>query len=299
MNPNELHWAAFERRLVSKRRSEGTIKSYRVAFADLLSVYDPDGDRDLADLTQTDVERWQIDALSRLAPATVAIRFRSLRAFVNFMVDEEIIEGRSPMARLTEPKGDDVPPAILTDEQLRALLKTCDGRTFEDRRDTAIIRLFCEPGSPRIAEMAGILKEDLNMGRNATVTVTGKGYKTRVIPIGAKAGTALDRYLRVRAKHRLAGLPELWLGGRGGAMTDSGISQMIRRRAAQAGIGHVHPHQFRHTAAHVSKTAGLSDEEMMALFGWSSAEMPRRYGRSATTERAHAAARRASLGDRL
>jgi site-specific recombinase XerD len=292
----ELHWAAFQRRLMTKRRSDLTIKSYRVALDDLLGVH---ADADPADLTQTDLEEWMLDALGRLAPSTVAIRFRSLRAFFNFLVDEEVIEGRSPMARLSEPKGDDVPPAILTDEQIRELLKVCDGKAFEDRRDTAIIRLFCEPGSPRVAEMAGILVSDLDMGREASVTVTGKGNKTRTFPIGSKTGTALDRYLRLRSKHRLGNLPHLWLGGRGAQMTASGITQMISRRAVQSGIGHVHPHQFRHSAAHAAKTAGFSDEQMMVLFGWSSSEMPRRYGRSATTARAHAAARRASLGDRL
>lgn len=292
---NELHWSAFVRRLATKRRSDLTIKSYRQAVDDLLSVHPA---RDLADLTQTDIEIWMLDALERLAPSTVAIRFRSLRALFNFLVDEEVIE-RSPMRRLSEPKGHDRPPPIVPDDDLKALLKVCDGKGFEDRRDTAIIRLFCEAGSPRVAEMAGILVTDLDMGRDAKVTVTGKGDKTRRIPIGTNAGTALDRYLRLRAKHPKAHLPHLWLGGRGSEMTASGITQMVTRRSAEAGIGHVHPHQFRHTAAHAAKVGGLSDEEMMYLFGWSSPEMPRRYGRSAGTERAHRAARRVSIGDRL
>jgi site-specific recombinase XerC len=293
-NPvNELHWTAFQRHLRHKKRSDLTIKSYRTAFDDLLVVH---GGQDVAHLTKTDLEDWQIDALDRLSATTVAIRFRSLHAFYNWLVAEDEITV-SPMARLSEPKGTDRPPPVLDDDQLGKLLKACDGKRLEDRRDTAIIRLFCEPGSPRVSEMAGIMVDDLDLRRDQ-VRVTGKGDKVRDIPFGAKTGVALDRYLRLRKRHRMAGLPNLWLG-KAGVFTKWGVTQMLARRAEVAGIGHVHPHQLRHTAAHDWKDNGGSDEDAMALFGWASAEMPRRYGRSAATARAQRAARRESRGDRL
>jgi site-specific recombinase XerD len=291
---NDLHFRSWQRHLRTARRSELTIGSYRLAFDDLTARHPG---RDITDLTQTDIQDYLIDALGRLKDTTVAIRFRSLRAFYNWAVREEILD-RSPMSRLREPKVTDEPPKVLPDDDLKALLKTCAGKTFEDRRDTAIIRLFCEPGSPRVAEMAGIQMGDLDMSRD-TARVHGKGNKVRIIPFGAKTGQAFDRYLRVRAKHRLADSPALWLGGRGGPMTGSGIGQMLGRRSVQAGIGHVHPHQLRHTAAHAWADSGGSEGDAQELFGWASAEMPRRYGRSARTARAHRASRRMSLGDRL
>lgn len=291
---NDLHLPAFERTLRSRNRSALTIKSYRQAIDDL-TTHHPG--RDLADLTQTDIEDYLVARLETHAATTVAIRFRSLRAFYNWMVDEEIID-RSPMARLSEPKVVDEAPAVLDDTALSKLLKACDGKLFEDRRDTAIIRLFCEAGSPRVAEMAGITLTDLDMSRDL-VRLHGKGNKVRTIPFGAKTGQAFDRYLRARAKHKKAGLPELWLGGRGGAFTHWGIRQMLSRRGIQAGIGHIHPHQLRHTAAHVWADNDGSEGDAMELFGWSSPEMPRRYGRIARTARAHRTARRKSLGDRL
>lgn len=291
---NELHWSAFHRNLRIKKLSALTVRSYRQAYDDLLLIH---GGRDVAELTKTDLEDWQLDAETRLADTTVAIRFRSLRTFFNFLQKEEEIVV-SPMARMKEPKSVDRPPPILDDDQLKALLKVCEGKGFEDRRDTAIIRLWCEPGSPRVAEMSGILLADLDM-RKDQVTVRGKGNKTREIPIGAKTGMALDRYLRLRSRHRQAHLPELWLGVKGGAFKVTGVTRMLSRRAVEAGLGHVHPHQLRHSAAHAWKDSGNSSEDMMELFGWSSDEMPRRYGRSASTARAHRAARRASLGDRL
>lgn len=292
--PNELHWLAFDRTLRAARRSPETIASYRQSLADL-TMYHPG--RDLADLSKVDIQNYLAERLERLKATTVGIRFRSLRAFYNWAVSEEIIEA-SPMASLKEPKIDDVPPEIISDEDLITLLKSCSGNTFEDRRDTAIIRLFCEPGSPRVAEMAGIKVADLDM-RNDRVTVTGKGNKTRTIPFGAKTGQAFDRYLRERRKRRNADHPMLWLGVKVTVLTVSGITQMLARRSRQAGIGHIHPHQLRHTAAHVWQDNGGSEGDAMELFGWSSPEMPRRYGRSARNARAHRAAKKASLGDRL
>lgn len=292
---NDLHWAAFRRHLRTKNRSDHTIRTYHQAITDLRAYHH---DRDLAELSQVDIEEYIEARLSELKATTVGIRFRHLRALYNWMVREEIVEGRSPMAGMSEPSVTDSPPPIIDDADLRLLLRTCDGKSFEDRRDTAIIRLFCEPGSPRVSAMAGILVADLDTRRDM-VRVRDKGDKVRDIPFGAKTGQALDRYLRVRAKHSKAWLPNLWLGGRGAAFTVSGIAQMLGRRAADAGIGHVHPHQLRHTAAHVWADNGGSESDAMELFGWSSPEMPRRYGRSARTARAQRAAKRASLGDRL
>ena len=127
------------------------------------------------------------------------------------------------------------------------MLKACEGQDFVDRRDTAIVRTFIDTGA-RLAEMAGLRLEDVDLD-DQTLTVMGKGSRVRVLPIGAKAVKAIDRYLRVRRGHREHGLPALWLG-RSGGMGTSGIPQMFRRRATEAGLDHLNPHQFRHTFAH-------------------------------------------------
>lgn len=297
-----MHLAAYERTLRARRRSERTIQSYRETIDQVAAHVDG---RDVTTLTRADVEGYLADLATRPKRnrrsghhqnSTPAIRFRVLRAFYNWCVDEDIIDV-TPMRKMVEPAVTDAPVPVVHDDELRKLLKACDGKEFVDRRDTAIIRMWCEPGSARVSEMADVALDDFDLRRNL-VTLRGKGDKIRVVPFGAKTGQAIDRYLRLRVRHRSAALPAMWLGLRG-VMTASGLEQMLARRADLAGIGHVHPHQLRHTAAHAWKVEGGSVEDAMALFGWSSDEMPRRYGASAGVERAQRAARKMSQADRL
>jgi integrase len=74
---------------------------------------------------------------------------------------------------------------------------------------------------------------------------------------------------------------------------------MLERRGLQAGIGRIHPHQLRHTAAHAWKAAGGSEDDMMRLFGWKSRQMISRYAASTADAWARDAHRRLGLGDRL
>jgi site-specific recombinase XerD len=88
------------------------------------------------------------------------------------------------------------PVPILTPDDLRALLGACKGRSFADRRDTAIIRIFVDTGM-RLAEMTNLTLDDLDMDYEVAV-VLGKGRRPHSCPFGAKAGQALDPYLQVR-----------------------------------------------------------------------------------------------------
>ena len=121
---------------------------------------------------------------------------------------------------------------VLTRDQLRALLAACKGSGFAERRDTAIVRLFLDTGM-RLAEMTGLTVADLDMHYEVAV-VLGKGRRPRSCPFGAKTAQALDRYLRVRGRHKHAKMREVWLGDRG-PLSMSGIRQMLNRRAATRG----------------------------------------------------------------
>jgi integrase len=185
---------------------------------------------------------------------------------------------------------------VLTEPELKKLLATCEGTGFTERRDMAMIRLLADTGM-RAGELVGMSIEDLDL-KAKVAFVVGKGSRPRACPYGSKTAAAIDRYLRVRARHAYAETQSLWIGPRG-RITDSGLRQIVEKRGLQADIAGLHPHQLRHTYAHRFLSEGGQEADLMMLAGWRSRQMLQRYGASAAAERARDAYRRLGLGDRL
>lgn len=256
---------------------------------------------DVANIRREHIEAWIASILTTSKPATALNRYRSLQAFWRWAIDEgEIVT--SPMAKMSPPVLPVDPPPVPSDDDMRKLLATCDGQTFEDRRDQAILRVFIAGGA-RLAELTGLRWTPTNPETHdvdlmaSTIVVFGKNRRHRTIYVGAKAARAIDRYVRVRTRHPHHDSPALWLGERG-PLSTSGVFQMVRRRAKQARL-HVHPHLLRHVWANSNAVAGMTDSDLMAQAGWKSRAMLQRYAASAAADRGIAAARRLGVGDRL
>jgi site-specific recombinase XerD len=287
---------SFEVALRARNRSPKTIKSYLEAIDLYRDFAVRSGLPTAVDkITRDNVETFIGDQLERWRPKTAQVRYGALMQFFKWCHEEGEIAA-SPMRNMKPPSLPEVPVPVVSDDDLKKLLKVCDGAAFEQRRDTAILRLFIECGL-RLSEVTDLTLVDVDWNLQV-VAVIGKGARPRAVPVGAKTSQALDRYLRVRKRHAQAHSPALWLGTRG-PLTPNGVAQMLRRRCDEAGIEQIHPHQLRHTAAHVAMKEGLGDSDMLRIFGWKSRQMLTRYGSSAADERAHEAYKRLSPGDRL
>lgn len=297
---NAASWA---RHLRASNLASRTIQTYGEAIAGFSRFLTASGmPTDVASIRREHVEAWVEKLLGESRPATATNRYRSLQQFFRWAVEEGEITA-SPMARMRPPKVPDEPPKVLSEDELRRLLATCDGTGYEDRRDAAILRTFIGTGA-RLAEVTGLRWTPDNPETNdvdldaQTLHVLGKGRRPRVVHMGTRGAKAVDRYLRLRSRHAHAGSPALWLGERG-PMTVSGIAQMVRRRGDQAGLPGLHPHLLRHSWAHGVLSAGVSEGDTMALAGWKSREMLSRYARATASDRAITASRRLNPADKL
>ncbi len=300
------------RALRAEGRSENTVYSYTLSvrlLRDFLAERDRpltvDVDRgDLRDFLALQAKpRTITDSEGRKhksgSPATAMVRYKSLRAFFKHCVLEEELDA-NPMDNMRPPKVEAEPVPIVSDDVLGKLLAARSGKTLEDRRDTAMLRVFLDTGA-RLSEVTGLRLSDVDLNAQ-TLRVLGKGARIRHVSYGVKTASALDRYRRLLEREypeRVAD-PDgrLWIG-RQGAMSTSGVTDVLHRMCADAGVPRLHWHQLRHTFAHRWLASGGGEGDLMTLAGWQSRAMLDRYGKSAQVARAQDAARRLSLGDRV
>lgn len=271
----------------ARRLSERTITSYEFSVAQFL--------RTATELTPRAVESF-ISGLadSGRAAKTLHTRAAALRLFSEWLYEEGERDTHT-LSKLRLPKLDEKVIQPLTDEELALMVKACSGRDFLCRRDEAIVRLLVETGM-RASELLGINISDMDITRGQ-ILIRGKGRKERIISYGATTAAVLDRYMRARRAHRLAGADRLWLGGNGQTFGYGGLYEALKRRAEAAGITDFHPHRMRHTAATRWLRAGGSEGGLMVRAGWSRRDMLDRYTKATASDRAIEEAARLNLGD--
>ncbi|WP_164842662.1 tyrosine-type recombinase/integrase [Actinoplanes solisilvae] len=250
-----------------------------------------------AECKRAEIEEWIIERQEKVAATTVAQNIQNLKIFFKWAVAEEWISN-DPMKKIESRKVEVPPRRVLDAKEMRALIDACKGTRYIDIRDRAIIRILCEVGTPRLGELLNMRMESVDFGHDL-LELNGKTGK-RFIPIGDKCAHVLDRYMWMRAKHRLSNLDSFWLSTRG-PISKQAVRDLISRRALAAGIqGSVFPHLFRHATASRASAAGISDSLMEPLYGWSDgSRMPRVYGAATRVARAQSKARDLGLGDRL
>jgi len=289
--------SSWARGMRAAAKSPRTIESYTEAVRQFTAWCDHNGRPvDPAGQKRADVEDFVAHLIDTRSIGTAGVRYRSLRQWFKWLAAED--EAEDVMVGMAHPKLATSTVPVIADADLRALLEATKGKEFLQRRDHAILRVLIDTGMRR-GELATLTLADVDLDTAVLLVRRSKTGTGRLVPIGAKADAALDRYMRVRGKHRDAAKPNLWLGIHG-PLTGEGVRQMLLARCRQAGIAPVHPHQFRHTSAHRWLALGGQEQDLARIAGWTpGSAMLGRYGASAAAERARAAHQRIAPGDSL
>lgn len=228
-----------------------------------------------AELTTSVLEEYLIEMRARgLSPNTV----RGYAQILKTMARLGHRKGLIPEDITSDFEMPKVPQVIIptfSDEQLRALLKQPDARTWIGIRDRAILLTFLDT-LVRVSELVGVKAEDVDL-KARTMRVMGKGAKERDVPLGQATIQALRRYERSLAELR-PGDP-FFISRYGGGITRKSVHELVTRYGKKAGIEGVRcsPHTLRHTGAKRFILAGGDVFTLQKLLGHTTLFMVRRY----------------------
>jgi len=247
-----------------------TIDAYGRDLARFLVFLTERGRADVDDITRTDVA----DFLMHLADAGLVARSRArtlvaVRGLCKHLVGERWLEA-DPSELIDAPRTGRHLPGVLGEDAIGRLINTPPD-TPRGRRDAAMIELAYASGL-RVSELVAVPLADVNL-HAGFVRVTGKGNKTRLVPVGDAALSRITRYLEVdrpgwvRDPHEKA----LFLTERGRPFTRQGFWKALRAYARKAGIrlpgGEVSPHKLRHSFATHLVERGADLRAVQAMLG--------------------------------
>ncbi len=162
---------SLERTLRAEGKSEKTVYSYSLSVRLLRRFLDRRGHPLTVEVSKDDLRDFIAEQTTKNSPATALVRYKSLQQFFRHCVEEEELE-ISPMAGMRAPAFEWEPPPIVSNEVLTRLLKTRSGTALEDRRDTAMLRIFLDTGC-RQSEITNLKLADVDLGHQ-TITVRGR-----------------------------------------------------------------------------------------------------------------------------
>ena len=189
-----------------------------------------------------------------LAGRSIARALSAARSFYRYLLRKDLVT-HNPFTGIAAPKSGKRLPKVLSVDQAARLMQI-EGDAPLVCRDRALLELLYSSGL-RLAELVGINVTDLDL-RDGVVTVTGKGSKTRIIPVGSQARAALAAWLKERAALAAVGETAVFLGRNGKRLGARSVQLRLKQWAMRQGIEvPTHPHMLRHSfASHLLESSG-------------------------------------------
>ena len=236
-----------------KNLSENTSKSYE---RDLKKLHLFLSDLNISEYSQISAETcsaWVGSLYSQNNnPKSIQRHLSSAKGFFRFLKKNNLIES-SPFELISAPKSASILPEVLSPEDVEQLLNFKPTNMIEIR-DMAIIELMYSSGL-RVSETANINISDFEENKTF-LRVLGKGSKTRLVPMGRFAITAINNWLMEREKI-LNNTDALFLNSKGTRLTVRSIQLRLKKMAVKQGLPPIHPHMLRHSfATHMLESSG-------------------------------------------
>jgi integrase/recombinase XerD len=268
----EAHLADFLQWLtVEKGRSPATVVAYRRDLEGLCAWM---GERSmtLGGLAEGDLEAYADELRADHAAGSVARSLSAVRGWLGFLTEEGVLAA-DPSARLATGRRPRGLPKPISEEAAARLIDAIPEDTAVDRRDRALLELLYGTGA-RVSEAVGLRVEDLDFDEEL-VTVTGKGSRQRLVPMGRSLRAALGAYLGPGGRAELARQSRssrLFLNARGGPLSRQGVDLVVRKRALAAGVppSTVSAHVLRHSCATHMLAHGADVRVVQELLGHAS-----------------------------
>jgi site-specific recombinase XerD len=210
-----------------------------------------------------------------LSPQSVHGHVRTLKAFFNWLTNEELID-KNPTKQLKPPKVPKTLINILSDKEIAHIMNSFSKSNHLEMRNQTIFMLLIDTGI-RIGEAIGLKLDDLYLN-DGYIKVFGKGQRERIVPIGNNVQKAIHKYLfRYRQQPANSNISNVFLSINNKPITENGMKIAFRRLAKRTNIMRLHAHLCRHTFATKFLSNGGDIFTLQKILGHSTLEMVRRY----------------------
>jgi site-specific recombinase XerD len=255
--------------------SPHTIRFYREFLRTFITYCNANSVTFIQEITSDFLRRYFLAFAQKHNPGGVHGAFRTLRAFFQWLVKEEVMAPawKNPMQKIKAPKVNLEPLEPISIEDVRALLNTCQRGDLIGERDRAIFLFLLDTGA-RAQEACNMNIKDIDMNTGAVMIRYGKGRKTRMVFMGRKTRRAMRSYLRMRYDQ----CPVLFISKDGERLTYDGLRQLLERRSKRAKLGNKPKlHSFRRAFALNMLRSGVDVFVLQRLLGHADLQVLRRY----------------------